>query len=194
MHFANKVSPWKALLKADDYSKRKQYTLERNVAEFEFDWQNRSVTVNVLGEEGQTLLHNNWAMNQLTTMNATDTMLETKDFTKGQKRLEASLGIEAVQTNEFVCVEYRGNINNFHFGLSVFTTIGFFMLGGILPFAVGAHLLYTATRRLRGKYRKHKERRASEAATVSSAPVTTDSNSISTAPPISTAPLRTDSM
>ena len=192
LQFAHWVSPWKALLRTNDYYKTKQYTLERNVAEFEFDWQNRSVTINVLGEEGKTLLQDSWAMNKLTNTNATDTKLETKDFDKGQERLEASLGIGAVQTNEFVCVEYRGNINNFHFGWGVFTTIGFFMLGGILPLCVGAHLLYVAARRLRGKYRKHKARRANEASTVSTAPIPTDSNSNSNS--ISTAPIRTDSM
>ena len=83
MTYVHFVSPWTALLQKDGdsdsnsihsddtswrrkKSQQQQYSLDRNVAEFEFDWAELLVTVRILGDEGQVLLREDWSMNQLT--------------------------------------------------------------------------------------------------------------------------------
>ncbi len=158
MHYSHWVVPWNSLLR-DETTQKKQYSLDRNVAEFEFDWDNQAVHVNVLGEEGRTLLYQHWPMNRLTTLNATNTRLEDKDFEMSQERLETSLQ-QSLAGNDFVCVDYRGNINPFHMGWSMFTVVGFFFLGGMLPFVICLYLLNRGARQLLHNYKKHKARNA----------------------------------
>lgn len=150
MTYAHFVSPWTALLLNNDDNdsihsdrswkkkKQQQYSLDRNVAEFQFDWTERTVIVRILGVEGQTLLRQDWSMNRLdggirTTAEA-DTLLSQKAFDIGQHRLESSLKTTFPRGhNEYICVNYRGNIDRVHFAFSVISTIGVFMIGGMCP-------------------------------------------------------------
>ena len=157
MMYAHFASPWTATLQSEKSSesqtppkniRRLQYTLDRNVAEFEFDWIDRTVTIRVLGESGQTLLREDWSMNRLTTSEANDTMLDENAFGVGKDRLESSLKnpLPANQS-EFVCVNYRGNPNHVHFALGIGSTIGLFVIAGIAPFLFCLYLLVAVARR-----------------------------------------------
>jgi hypothetical protein len=172
MTYAHVVSPWTALLQkngdsgsihSDDTSWRRkksqqyQYSLDRNVADFEFDWIERLVTVRILGDEGQTLLREDWSMNQLTT--EADTMLSDEAFDVGEHRLESSLKTTfPAGHSQYICVNYRGNIDRVHFAFSVVSTIGVFMIAGMGPILM---LIYVLTKAIRRRYptnRKHLER------------------------------------
>eukprot|EP00536_Pseudo-nitzschia_multiseries_P000983 jgi/Psemu1/317474/estExt_fgenesh1_pm.C_120011 len=187
MTYVHFVSPWTALLKGNDddrggigvgsgsgpkrsNGRQLQYTLERNVAEVELDWKDNLVTVRILGEEGQTLLRQDWSMDRLTggtstststTESATrkfvgadETLLTEQAFETGQDRLESSLQRKLPRDHEdYICVNYRGNIPPVHFALSIASTVGVGMLLGLAPVWVPAaflvHLLLRWRRRRR---------------------------------------------
>ena len=142
---------------------QQQYSLDRNIAEFEFDWIERFVTVRILGDEGQTLLREDWSMNQLTT--EADTMLSDKAFDIGQHRLETSLKTTfPTGHSEYICVNYRGNIDRVRFAFSVISTIGVFMIVGMCPILFCFCILTKAIRI------RHLERRRKNAVTTVNRP------------------------
>lgn len=152
MTYAHYISPWTALLESNEsdsiQSKKTQYqySLDRNIAEFEFNWTERVVNVRVLGDEGQTLLREDWSMDQLTA--SADTMLNDKEFEIGQQRLESSLQTAFIKDHsEYICVNYRGNINRLHFAFSVISTIGVFVIAGICPILFSFWILTKAVNR-----------------------------------------------
>ena len=177
MTYAHFVSPWTALLQKNGDSGRDsilsdtdtlwrnkksqqyQYSLDRNVAEFEFDWTERLVTVRILGDEGQTLLREDWSMKELTLTTEADTMLSDEAFDVGQHRLESSLKTTfAVGHSDYICVNYRGNIDRVHFAFSVVSTIGVFMIAGMGPILICVYVLAKSIHRRSLTNRKHLER------------------------------------
>ena len=146
MIYAHFVSPWTALLQDDSSAgiagghSRLKYSLDRNVAEFDFDWVQKLVTVRILGDEGQILIREDWSMDQLTA--SADTMLDDKAFELGQQRLESFFNTASPDNHgEYVCVNYRGNINRAHFAFSVFSTIFIFMIAGMSPIVLCLYFL-----------------------------------------------------
>ena len=147
MTYAHFASPWTALLQNNDddsstnrksKKKQRQYSLDRNIAEVELDWTQSLVTVRILGDEGQTLLRQDWHMDRLTggtgTTTEDDTLLSDKSFDLGQQRLESSLqSTLPIDHDEYICVNYRGNIDRVHFAFSVVSTISIFMMAGLYP-------------------------------------------------------------
>jgi hypothetical protein len=131
--YAHWTSPWTALLLGDGRSKTRQYSLDRNIAEVDFDWNQSLVTVRILGVEGQTLLRQDWSMDRLTGT-VGDTLLSHKSFELGQQRLESALQYTLPKDHdEYICVNYRGNLDRVHFAFSVTSTICIFMILGIYP-------------------------------------------------------------
>ena len=159
LNYAHIVNPWTALLKRNDDSgnealpenmKRLQYTLDRNIAEFEFDFTNRTVLLRVLGETGETLLREDWSMDRLSTNQANNTILSREAFAVGQSRLESAFQKPLLTNhNEFVCVNYRGNPNRIHFALGTASTFGLFVFTGMSPFLVCICILAIVVRRFR---------------------------------------------
>lgn len=170
MTYSHVATPFTAILQSNrdgtvlesDASSRtkkrqqQQYSLDRNIAEFDFDWAERLVTVRILGDEGQTLLREDWTMAELTT--AKDTMLGDKEFGVGQHRLESSLKTTLLKGhNEYVCVNYRGNANQVHMVFGLASTLGLMVSAGmVVPLFVCFCLLRALSRRLRPN-RKHKK-------------------------------------
>lgn len=172
MTYAHYVSPWTALLQKNGndssisihtsrrwQTQQQQYSLDRNVAEFDFDWTERIVTVRILGDEGQTLVREDWPMHRLTTTEA-DTMLSDEAFDIGQHRLESSLKKNfPADDGEFICVNYRGNINRVQFALSVVSSIGIFSIFGLSPIFLCVCLFTKVRSRRHQTNRKHLDTR-----------------------------------
>ena len=183
MTYAHFASPWTALLQNNDddsstnrksKKKQRQYSLDRNIAEVELDWTQSLVTVRILGDEGQTLLKQDWSMDRLTgtgtgtgtgtTTTEDDTLLSNKSFDIGQQRLESSLQSTLPKDHdEYICVNYRGNIDRVHFAFSVVSTIGIFMIAGMYPilFFFGILTKLILRRRHQGNKKPRKRRRKS---------------------------------
>lgn len=165
LNYAHFVNPWTGLLQRNDDEseneassqtpKRLQYTLDRNVAEFEFDWTNRTVIVRVLGETGETLLREDWPMTRLSTNQANNTLLDDEAFDVGLGRLESALQ-NPLPTNhsDFVCVDYRGNPNQFHKALGMASTFGLFVVMVTSPFVVFLCLFAIVAQRFRFRCKK----------------------------------------
>lgn len=152
MTYAHFASPWTALLRGNDDDRsidsrrsrkrrmnmQRQYTLDRNIAEVELDWAENLVAVRILGDKGETLLRQDWSMDRLTggsgTTTETETFLNDKSFDVGQERLEASLRRTFSRDHDdYVCVNYRGNIDAVHFVFGIVSSIGLFMTLGLFP-------------------------------------------------------------
>jgi len=175
MRYAHFVVPWNALLqgnnddrdigvpgagqKRTNNNRQLQYTLERNVAEVELDWKDSLVTLRILGDEGQTLLRQDWSMDRLTTTGGStpsesattrrrrttttttttttcgaETLLDEASFETAQRRLESSLQRALPPDHgEYICVNYRGNTNRVHFALGVASTVGLGVFLGLCP-------------------------------------------------------------
>lgn len=149
--YAYSVNPWTAILKGRDNdrttddgprrneNKQLQYSLERNIAEIEVDWTEDLVILRILGDEGQTLLRQDWSMDRLTgdgrfRNGSANTLLGDKSFEVGQERLEASLNTSFPRDHDdYICVNYRGNIDRLHFAFGIFSTIGVFVIIGLYP-------------------------------------------------------------
>lgn len=128
VHLAHWLCPWKELV-IDDQSQERQYSLELNVAELEFDWDRRTVVVSVLGVEGRVLLQQEWPMNHLT--ETKETMVDAQDFETAKYRLAASGLLQA--DDDSVCVHYRGLPNRFHFAIGVGFHLALLLTLGTLP-------------------------------------------------------------
>ena len=176
MTYAHYASPWTALLRGNDDDRgdgsrgagggsrerragaqQRQYTLERNIAEVEVDWEESVVTVRILGDRGQTLLRQDWSMDRLTGggepgIPGAGSLLGDPSFEEGQKRLESSLrrGFPS-DHGEYICVNYRGNIDRVHFAFSVVSTIGVFVAIGTYPFLLCLGVLARWVLRRHGK-------------------------------------------
>lgn len=149
--YAYSVNPWTAILKGRDDDRlindgprrnknnHLQYSLERNIAEVEVDWTEDLVILRILGDEGQTLLRQDWSMDRLTgdgrfRSTGVNTLLSDKSFEVGQERLEASLNTRFPRDHDdYICVNYRGNIDRVHFAFGVVSTIGVFVITGLYP-------------------------------------------------------------
>jgi len=160
MTYSHFATPFTAILQSNRDGnvvgkRQQQYSLDRNIAEFDFDWSEKVVTVKILGDEGQTLLREDWTMAELTT--AKDTMLGDQAFEEGQDRLESSLNTTLPKGhNEYVCVNYRGNANQVHMVFGLASTLGLMISAGmLLPFFICFCLLRALSRRFRSN-KKHK--------------------------------------
>jgi alkaline phosphatase D len=163
MAFAHWISPWTALLR-DEKTNLPQYTLQKNVAELEFDWSRQLVIVRVLGDEGQLLLKQKWTMNVLTTVGDERwNLLGPKSFGVAQKQLEGALGSSLPifgndLEEEFVCVNYRGNLDLIQFAFSIAAIVAFSFIIVMYPslFVIGLVILWLRRRRQNTSKRKHK--------------------------------------
>lgn len=128
LHLAHSISPWTELL-IDESSTtgtpQLQYSLELNVAELDFDWDQRTVSVNLLGVNGRVLLHQEWPLAELTESSKA-TLVDSKDFDRVQQGLIAD-------DQEWVCVNYRGLPNRIEFAFGVAVPLVLLLFFGTLP-------------------------------------------------------------
>ncbi|KAG7369680.1 PhoD-like phosphatase [Nitzschia inconspicua] len=146
--FAHWTSPWTALLK-DTRTNMPQYSLARNIAEVEMDWEQNTIIVRLVGTEGQILLRQQWNMDDLSGSHGeTDSMmlLSAKSFEIARNRLEWDINA-TVSDDEFICVNYRGNPDPIQFAFSVLSVVTFAMLSSIYPLFVCVGLIIACRRR-----------------------------------------------
>jgi hypothetical protein len=187
MDFAHRVNPWNAILlntntDADDVvgdhrdhnqeggNRRKggggggrieQYTLDRNIAELEFDWDEEVVKVRIIGVEGQTLLKQDWSFDLLSGSNGTaNTMVQSKSFEAAGRRRQrqrqrqrqqqqqasttfntnggsnSGVGVGNVRpstSEDYICVNYRDDPSTIHVVLGMVSTLSVALFPIIYP-------------------------------------------------------------
>jgi PhoD-like phosphatase len=154
MTFAHWISPWTALLK-DDKTHMLQYSLARNIAEVDMDWDGNSVKVRILGDDGQILLKQEWRMDHLSgTRHHTDSSLKPASFEIAHRRLESEIST-AILKDDYVCVNYRGNPEPMHFALSIVSIVSFAMVSATYPFFVCVGLGLAVLRKRRSSRKRN---------------------------------------
>jgi alkaline phosphatase D len=140
-HLAHWISPWNDLL-LDKETNRLQYSLALNVAELDFDWESRKVSVNILGKENRMLLHQDWSFDDLTgtgrattTTSTSTAIVDGGDVAIVQKKLQ-DLSILRADEEEWICVPYRGLPGRIHFAFGVVSPIVLLFVLGTLPLAL----------------------------------------------------------
>ena len=109
MHWAHHSGAWKDIVDLKESQGGKtglQYSLLRNFAEMEFDWDDRKVAVRILGENSALLMQNVWDLDVLSAGPAPENRkLTTADFSSTMQYLQRK-GI--AQTDDWICLEYNG--------------------------------------------------------------------------------------
>jgi hypothetical protein len=146
LHFAHWISPWTEILVKDGGPTSKaglQYSLEMNVAELDFDWDRESVSVNILGVDGTTVLEQQWSFQDLTKCHTT--LVHTAEFDEVRDLRERSKVMEKL--DDWVCVHHRGIPNPYQFALSAAAPISLAMFFGTLPMWLPLVLCFRFTRK-----------------------------------------------
>lgn len=107
MHFAHWINPLNDVIITDQGEM--QYTLDLNFAEFEFDWDKSAVTVRILGEDGKSLLNEEWSLDELN-RGLPGSEVQEKDYLAVEKSRN-ELGLPE---SEWTCVNYRGVAHPYH--------------------------------------------------------------------------------
>jgi hypothetical protein len=132
-----------------------QYTLQRNVAELDFDFNERVVIVRILSEAGNTLLYQNWSFDAL---NGHERTKEDGASDEGTEILEMPYDWSRrmdLQRNDddFVCFSHRGEPTQVHFVLATITAVSILLIGVFYPilFVIGLVIaVFLRTRKRRG--------------------------------------------
>jgi hypothetical protein len=146
--FFHWVYPWTELVLDDDDggNNKKQYSLDLNFAEVDLDWNNRVMTVRVLGIEleGSPLLERRWHLDELSgktpmTMPTSDTigLLEreqeqARHFQMVEEQLQAQSLIGSDQ-QDWICVNNRGVPNPIQAAFGIVSTCILLLVLGLLP-------------------------------------------------------------
>lgn len=127
-----------------------QYSLARNVAEIEFDWVKRDLSLRILGDDGTTLLRQDWSMDLLSgTENSTSTTTgrTTMESAERNSRLDVNL-------DDFFCLDYQIEPSAVHFTLATITTVVILLVGFLYPLILFIGLAYFLFTRRRTAKRK----------------------------------------
>eukprot|EP00934_Nitzschia_sp_Nitz4_P008731 Nitzschia sp. Nitz4//scaffold7_size249615//199035//200567//NITZ4_001202-RA/size249615-processed-gene-0.156-mRNA-1//1//CDS//3329558517//8721//frame0 len=150
------ISDWSDLI-VDGTTRQLQYSLEMNVAEMEFDWDNERVLLNLLGTEGNALLHQVWSFQDLTRVDPSRTAVTKREFQTVSDKLQQyqllPLAPRQEDSPEWVCVQHRGLGNGFRSSLGLLIPFALFQMCVWSPFIVGFLLYRNAGRK---QWRKHK--------------------------------------
>jgi len=154
MHFLHQLRPWTQLMMSSDdptithdggmesAKTGLQYSLERNFGELEFDWEERTVALRSIGEDGRPLLSSKIQMDQLSGKSLMKTSFLSED--EFQREIAEQHPLVA---GEWVCLPYRGRVGVMHEMLghvrSVLAIVSFFTL----PVLVPAYLLVRRRRK-----------------------------------------------
>mmetsp|Transcript_5959 Transcript_5959/g.11710 ORF Transcript_5959/g.11710 Transcript_5959/m.11710 type:complete len:503 (+) Transcript_5959:127-1635(+) len=154
MHWGHLNTVWKELV-WDEVTNIPQYTLQTNFGEFEFDWEDRSITMRVLGKDGVELLTRNWTMDVLSGKAAWGkSTLQDHHFDEAAQVLINYSGGNATM-NDYYCLPYRGpqTASHKYFGfITSFTMIGAgAFLPILLPLLVACRCFFTFSCRVKAK-------------------------------------------
>lgn len=156
MHIMHQLRPWTQLLvSSDDPSithdgglegakKGLQYSLERNFGELEFNWEEQTIAIRSIGEDGKPLLSSKVSMNQLNGFSQMDTSGVTEEDFRA-----ASMEGHPWSSSEWVCVSHRGRVGMGLEMLGHIRTVGAIGACFALPLLLPVYLLILL-------WRKHK--------------------------------------
>ena len=146
MHWGHMNRAWKELV-YDEVTDIPQYTLQANFGEFEFDWDDRRITMRILGKDGVELVTRNWKMDALSGKEAWGKItLQDRHFDEAAQKLTSDSSGN-VTLDDYYCLPYRGPQTTSHkyFGfITAFTMIGVgTFLPILLPLLVACRCLFT---------------------------------------------------
>lgn len=155
MHALHNLCSWKDVMTLSSPNGKSglQYSLEKNVGELEFDWEDRTVTMRTFGEDSVPLLHAKFEMDSLSGHTPTrNSFLSKNDFIQELNNMHPSVD------NEWICINYRGRENNLA-NMAGHVATGFVLtvltpLPCALPFCILTAVCYRGTlRRKSTKFR-----------------------------------------
>ena len=154
MHWGHLNSAWRELLH-DELTNRPQYTLELNFGEFEFDWEQQTLTTRLVGVGGVERIKRVWQMDALSgKVPLNSTMLRNDDFSEAHDTLRLLSGAdEAILMNDYYCLPYRGPQTAMYKYFGFITSMSIPLVGFLLPIIIPLWILW---RCLRACCRKHK--------------------------------------
>lgn len=156
LHIAHWINPWTEILV--DYEKKLQYSLEMNVAELDFDWENERVGINILGVAGTKLLEQNWSFQDLTERRSTP--VKSADFDQIRHLNKASKILVEDSAENWTCVHHRGIPNPYRFAFGVTTPLFLAVFLGSLPIWLPCILLFQFVRSALDRRKKRKRKMA----------------------------------
>jgi PhoD-like phosphatase len=148
LHFAHWISPWTEILVGGNgpaSNGRLQYSLEKNVAELDFDWDHESVSVNILGVDGKNLLEQRWSFQDLTSSRTT--LVQASEFDEIRGRRERST-VMLEDSDDWVCVHHRGIPNPYQYVIGATAPITLAAIFGTLPMWLPLLLCFRVGRKL----------------------------------------------
>ena len=132
MHWAHLNTVWKELVH-DEVTHIPQYTLQANFGEFEFDWEDRSITMRIIGKDGVELVTRNWTMDALSGQESWGrSTLRDHHFDEAAQILtDHSAG--SATMNDYYCLPYRGPQTTSHKYFGFITSFTMIAMGMFLP-------------------------------------------------------------
>ena len=133
-NFWLRTSPLTGMVLADEgeYSSNRdgrQFSLELNFAELEFDWEQELLHISWLGKDETLLMDSKWSFQELSGENLRHSdLVHPSDYQRTVKKLDEA-GI-FVGEDDWICVDHRGLANNRHVAFSslVLVYIHFFYM------------------------------------------------------------------
>lgn len=128
----------------------KQFSLQKNFGELEFNWDMQTVTMRAIGEDETPLLSAKWTMDQLSGRTSMP-----GSFVSRQDYAHAAEDSSADGT--WTCVNHRGRVNevNHLFGLAVSATALVLLVP--FPYVLLTYIMVSITRRYRAKAVLHQK-------------------------------------
>lgn len=109
MHALHNLCSWKDVmtLPSTNGEAELQYSLEKNIGELEFHWEDRTIVMRTLGEDSAPLVQAIFDMDSLSGHTPTrNSFLSKSDFIEQMNAMHPSVN------NDWVCINYRGRENN----------------------------------------------------------------------------------
>ena len=149
------IAPWKDLLEHEDNGDdnddkmkcrkngQRQYNLDLNFAEFDFDWDKEVVTVNMLGRNihDEPLLRHRFRFDELSGnggggLTTVKSLVPSSDFDLTEEELVSNSIINSTgsfENDEWICVSYKGRASPIHHDFAMAATVTFAFLFAIWP-------------------------------------------------------------
>lgn len=127
----------------------RQFSLQKNFGELEFDWDTRTVVMRAIGEGDKPLLSAKWTMDQLS-----GRTLMPGSFVAKQDYAYAL--DDALVDGVWTCVNHRGRVNETHHLIGHLVTASALILLVPLPYLLFTCLLLSATRKYRARLTMHR--------------------------------------
>jgi hypothetical protein len=161
MRLLNLLCPWTDIMVgsenqaelggAEGAKTGRQFSLEKNFGELEFDWDARTVSMRAVGEDGDPLLSAKWSLDQLSGRSSlSGSLVSSRDYS-AEAELLKNLGVESTWT----CVSHRGRVNAIQHMFGHVATGAALILLVPFPLVLPTYFLLVLIRRYLRKFTKN---------------------------------------